>query len=200
MQRYSKHAVANAYSRCQDAFFTLVTEDDEVVDETTTAVISEYESVANDLSTRAYFYRCTLRALPNHHHIAPTPMVLVFKDGNVVARSTNASLAGMCARTRRVRTPSDWLQAERFTAFPQLTYTSMRDMGTCCNRLLALLVSDYLDRSKMKTLVFQVHNLVDTVAKKHMHTALEVGVCAGGDSKHGQYRIGTCSVGRTVTR
>lgn len=67
-----------------------------------------------------------------------------------------------------------WCEAERWPALVQLTYGNLRDLGTCCGRLLAIVVGDFVQKSKPRTLVRQFTDLVQRVSLTHARDALEV--------------------------
>uniref|UniRef100_A0A0N5C8B5 Thioredoxin domain-containing protein n=1 Tax=Strongyloides papillosus TaxID=174720 RepID=A0A0N5C8B5_STREA len=113
----------------------------------------EFKEIAEKEFINVRFYKTeTKNILPSNIKIISEPGVIVFKD------KTHSVYPNDHGKLK------EWILQEKWTLMPQISYSNLHAIGTSSKKLLVLVVSDFLERSKKDSKVQKFEKVANEAA------------------------------------
>ncbi|OWF52560.1 protein disulfide-isomerase TMX3-like [Mizuhopecten yessoensis] len=150
----SKGKFEEAKNQHKDSAFFLYLGRQDPVDD----MFSKYSNVAEQMLIQSYFYAGNSAVLPQRIKPAVTPTVLAFKDQEVVEYKAQDGIVTMSSL-------QDWINSERFPAFPLVTGANINDIAESGKILVMMAFDDENTESKAGS--ERIKDMVKVLATQH---------------------------------
>ncbi|CEF65611.1 Protein disulfide-isomerase TMX3 [Strongyloides ratti] len=138
--------LTNAIKNCdKDPVFLFVGDED--------ILFEKFKDIAEKEFVSVNFYKTKVaNVLPGNIKILSEPTVIVFKDKtHYIYPHNDISL-------------KEWILQEKWILMPQINYANLHAVGTLSKKLLVLIISDFLERSKKDSKVSKFEKIANEAA------------------------------------